>query len=300
MKQTQGKPTVVSASVTMFAYLQEKVGERKTKIEAYCDLLDKASAGFVSPFLKKNEQLLEACQCHVTITDLSESWHWHRATVRSFLEKLEEFGQLIMERLPKSYIITMPASADEGSSLFGSRESRFSRSANAVLSKWLVDEMSSEDAGKEIGRLVGEAKQRLAKSKPAEQSEDSGTNQTDDAKSSEQPEDTAEQENTDSIEREAYSLIVKATFCKAILSMDEKDFAPLYDFFENDLDNDWPSVIEASKTLSELVLNGSSSSLDFESKQAKARFQTLVEPFKAALAKSMAKSSGSKAEKPIV
>ena len=46
----------------MFAYLQEKVGERKTKIEAYCDLLDKASAGFVSPFLKKNEQQLEACQ----------------------------------------------------------------------------------------------------------------------------------------------------------------------------------------------------------------------------------------------
>ena len=300
MKQTQGKPTVVSASVTMFAYLQEKVGERKTKIEAYCDLWNKASAGFVSPFLKKNEQQLEACQCHVTITDLSESWHWHRATVRSFLEKLEEFGQLIMERLPKSYIITMPASADEGSSLFGSRESRFSRSANAVLSKWLVDEMSSEDAGKEIGRLVGEAKQRLAKAKPAEPSEDSGTDHSDDADPSEQSEGNAEQENTDSIEREAYSLIVKATFCKAILSMDEKDFAPLHDFFENDLGNDWPSVIEASKTLSELVLNGSSSSLDFESKQAKARFQTLVEPFKAALAKSMAKSSGSKAEKPIV
>ena len=282
----------------MFAYLQEKVGERKTRIEAYCELLDKATAGFVSPFLKKFEHKLEACQCHVTITDLSESWHWHRATVRSFLEKLEEFGQLTMERLPKSYIITMPASADEDSSLFGSKKSRFSRSANAVLSKWLADEMSSDDAGKEIGRLVGEAKQRLAKAKTAEQPKDNGT--TDDTETSEQCEGNAEQENTDSIEREAYSLIVKATFCKAILSMDENDFAPLYDFFENDLGNDWPSVIEASKTLSELVLNGSSSSLDFESKQAKVRFQILVEPFKAALAKSMAKSNCSKAEKPIV
>lgn len=53
MKNKQEKSVVVLAGAEMFDYLKEKVGERKTRTEAYSDLLDKSLAGFVSPFLKK-------------------------------------------------------------------------------------------------------------------------------------------------------------------------------------------------------------------------------------------------------
>ena len=293
MKQAQGKPTVVSASVTMFAYLQEKVGERKTKIEAYCDLWNKASVGFVSPFLRNNEQKLELSQCHITITDLAESWHWHRATVRSFLEHLEEFGQLTIERLPKSYIITMPKTTDEQTCPFGDPYYGIISGTKDVLTAWVADDTDDKGASNLIGKMFDETREEMLKDMGANMSTNTGT------ESEEGAEPTVYQEIA-RLRQNIFTLIVRYAFCKAVLSIEEDEAVPLYDFFEHDLDNDWPSVIEASKTLSELVLNGSSSSLDFESKQAKARFQTLVEPFKAVLAKSMTKSSGSKAEKPIV
>ena len=94
MKNKQEIPAVILADVKVFDYLKEKVGERKTRTEAYSDLLDKSLAGFISPFLRKQDYDLQPCQCHVTISDLATEWHWHRATVRSFLETLEAFGQL--------------------------------------------------------------------------------------------------------------------------------------------------------------------------------------------------------------
>ena len=50
-------------------------------------------------------------------------------------------------------------------------------------------------------------------------------------------------------------------------------------------------IVEACKTLSELVLGVPTSSLNFERKYAMVRFQTSVELFEAILAKSVAKGS---------
>lgn len=94
MKSNQEKPASILADIKVFDYLKEKTGDRKTKTEAYCDLLNKSLAGFVSPFLRKQDYGLRPCQCHVTVSDLAAEWHWHRATVRSFLDTLESFGQL--------------------------------------------------------------------------------------------------------------------------------------------------------------------------------------------------------------
>lgn len=55
MKTRQRITVPILADREVFDYLKEKVGERKTKTEAYCDLLDKALAGFVSPFLRNQE-----------------------------------------------------------------------------------------------------------------------------------------------------------------------------------------------------------------------------------------------------
>ena len=92
MRNRNEAPATILANTEVFDYLKEKVGERKTRTEAYCDLLDKSLAGFVSPFLRKQDYDLGPCQCHVTVSDLASEWHWHRATVRSFLDTLEAFG----------------------------------------------------------------------------------------------------------------------------------------------------------------------------------------------------------------
>ena len=107
MKNSQENTTFILADVKVFDFLKEKAGERKTKTEAYWDLLDRSMAGFVSPFVRKVERKLLSNQCHVTISDLAESWHWHRATVRTFLDALESFGLLERTKLKKSVIITM-------------------------------------------------------------------------------------------------------------------------------------------------------------------------------------------------
>ena len=107
MENSQENTTFILADVKVFDFLKEKAGDRKTKTEAYWDLLDRSMAGFVSPFVRKVERKLLPNQCHVTISDLAEFWHWHRATVRTFLDALESFGLLERTKLNKSVIITM-------------------------------------------------------------------------------------------------------------------------------------------------------------------------------------------------
>ena len=68
MKNKEEMTATISASIGLFDFLKEKVGERKTRTEAYCDLLDKSLAGFVSPFLRNQDFELRPRQCHVTVS----------------------------------------------------------------------------------------------------------------------------------------------------------------------------------------------------------------------------------------
>ena len=74
MKNKEKLTATISASTELFDFLKEKVGERKTRTEAYCDLLDKSQAGFISPFLRKQDFELGPSQCHVTVSDLASEW----------------------------------------------------------------------------------------------------------------------------------------------------------------------------------------------------------------------------------
>lgn len=74
MENSQENTTFILADVKVFDFLKEKAGDRKTKTEAYWDLLDRSMAGFVSPFVRKVERKLLPNQCHVTISDLAEFW----------------------------------------------------------------------------------------------------------------------------------------------------------------------------------------------------------------------------------
>ncbi len=285
MKQTQKEPTYISASAMMFDYLKEKVGERRTKIEAYCDLLDKATECFASPFVRNSDRKLVPGQCHVTITDLAEGWHWHRATVRSFLEHLEDFGQLTVEHLQKSIVINMPKTTAAEGCPIGNSYWHVVDNLKSILAKWVTGGMSDADTGSIIGHLFEETCDKMRHDAGPDMPESSGTKTAPNAEG-------LVQQNIDQLRLTIFTLIVRYAFCKAVLSFEEDEAAPLHYFFYRDLGCDFLSILEASKALSELVLNGSSSSLDHESKQVNERFQALVDPFKAALAKSMAKDSG--------
>ena len=68
MKNKQNIPVSIVADREVFDYLKEKGDDRKTRTEAYCDLLDKSLAGFVSPFLRKKAYVLQPNQCCLLYT----------------------------------------------------------------------------------------------------------------------------------------------------------------------------------------------------------------------------------------
>lgn len=135
MKENQIPQIAVSANASLFLYLKERIGDRKSKVEAYCDLLDKASKRFVSRFLRNKDYEIGTNQCHVTITDLAAEWHWHRATVRTYLERMEAFGLIQKITLPKSIVITIPESMSLSELKEGFTSLEYSESEAQILDK---------------------------------------------------------------------------------------------------------------------------------------------------------------------
>lgn len=134
------------SGASIFLYFKERTGDRKTKVEAYCNLLDKASKGFVSKFLQHHGYQLKPNQCHVTITDLAAEWQWHRATVRSFMDKIEGFGLISREVLPKSIVITIPyGNGQVPYSESGQDETSTVLSLLPDLTKWINGQELLED-----------------------------------------------------------------------------------------------------------------------------------------------------------
>lgn len=156
MKDKNRAANQVLADMMFFDYLKEKVGERKTKTGAYYDLLEKATAGFIAPFLKNHEYVLQADQCHVTISDLAVEWHWHRATVRAFLDKLEEMGYIRRTRFAKSVVITVTfapfSSGETTASYTGHTGSGLADDLDKALSEWINGNLSDEDMGEICGQ----------------------------------------------------------------------------------------------------------------------------------------------------
>lgn len=280
MKYNEIHRITVSADIGLFLYLQEKVCERKTKTEAYCNLLKKASENFVSPILKNRSQQLGAYQCHVTITDLSAEWHWHRSTVRSFLEKLEEYGQIEIVRLPKSFIITMPVSANCTDNIIGTPDFGFSSKLHEVLSDWITDGMSVTVAGERCIQLL--------KTEMACFSEMYKKEHPDDADGLKQARDAHFQ----SVKQHLLEQMAVATFKKVIRKhYSDKGTDAMTTFYANDLGYDSEALLEASQILAELLICGMSSSLVHETPQTKAQFEDLLESYKALLAQSVGHDS---------
>lgn len=273
MKHNNENTMTVSADIGLFMYLQEKVCERKTKTEAYCNLLKKSSENFVSPILKGRNQALGSHQCHVTITDLSIEWHWHRSTVRAFLEKLEEYRQIEIIRLPKSFIITMPVQGNREDSNIGNSKSDFIQRLHPILSEWVSDKCATREAGERCVQTLRDNTTAFAESLA-----DSCAN------NSEMSLKTDEHLNV--VKQHLLESMAIASLQKTICESNKNSDKAIAAFFENDLGGDGEAFLEASKVLAELLINGMSPALTSETPQTRAQFKNLLDSYKALLAQS--------------
>lgn len=275
MRNNQEQPAIILANADVFDYLKEKVGERKTRTEAYCDLLDKSLAGFVSPFLRKQDYDLQSYQCHVTISDLATEWHWHRATVRSFLETLEAFGQLKRIKLTKSIVITMPVQSGESAEPRNVQEtSDLAMQLRAALSDWVIGKVTSAEAGVTCGQLIRQAVTGMTEHNSV-QCPDSrfipasvhiGNKETD-------------------IRDTALACIAHAAMQRVLRKSRFDDGSPLVEFFRLDLGEEWAAFIEASKELAGLILDTEACEATVDMDEDKECLKSLRIPFLSLLAR---------------
>ena len=76
------------AERSLLEYLKPKQEDRFSKLEAFCDLLSRASNGASSCMCGDKKVDLLPGQFVATVSDLARTWQWQRATVRQFLEGL--------------------------------------------------------------------------------------------------------------------------------------------------------------------------------------------------------------------
>lgn len=275
MKNGNEKPVSILANVEVFDYLKEKVGERKTRTEAYADLLDKSLAGFVSPFLRKQDYELQPCQCHVTISDLASEWHWHRATVRSFLDTLEALGQLERTRLMKSVIITMPLRSGQAAGSHNVQETPgLADQLRAVLSDWVIGKAEIDDMGDECEQLVRQAMTEAGIPGICPKPDNfSSVNLA-----------ASDDERAVRICTTALGCIAHAAMQRALRKRRFDNGSEFFDHFRTNLDGDWTGIVEISRLLAKYILDpeAEDDNLDDDDKEI---FDALSRPFMALAAR---------------
>lgn len=146
--------TEIRSCMKLFDFLQERHGERYTKFEAYCYLLNKACVQYIpESFPKEGRPSLAEYQFITTKTELSEVWHWHRATVRSFLDKLFECGQLIREDHSKSIFCTMTALSSPEST-HDLQMQLFDNMASYTVSAWASGNADTPQTAKVCEQII--------------------------------------------------------------------------------------------------------------------------------------------------
>ena len=273
MKNNQKIPVSILADREVFEYLKEKGDERKTRTEAYCDLLDKSLAGFVSPFLRKKAYVLQPNQCHLTVSDLASEWHWHRATVRTFLDKLEDMGHIYRTRFAKSVVITMVFNktgiGNSTTTYNGQAEIRSADEFDAALSKWITGNLTDSQMGDICEQYYVSRLKEIADNSPVGGS----GSQT-----------SSKDKSTDELTRTLVQRIAVAGLKRAIRNSRFDNPTAFIDFFHFELGDDWSSLLAASKMTAKIILDGESKVTGASSDEIEI-LATLKEPFKALWAK---------------
>lgn len=89
----------------LLQFLRSKNIDRFSKLDAFCDLIDRMNGQKETKQEEKRTNVSPLCYGQFTgsISELAKYWHWHRATVRSFLDGLESLGVLKRELDGRDY-----------------------------------------------------------------------------------------------------------------------------------------------------------------------------------------------------
>ena len=239
----------MSERISLLEFLKERSGIRLSKLEAYLDLVDKASVQYIPKDLCKQEFSLSNGQFVITITELAEYWHWHRATVRTFIEQLEKMNQISVTRLTKSQIITIPMLAETPAiSPIDAALEEFRQKMRTVLDGWRSGKMSASACASECEQLYEDATEEAA---IILQKADNGNSIGKVPCGSNIPESVGH-----AFCMTALTAVCEATFHQVLGQETYNTLATsLLPFFYKDLGGDWLSFIEAAKAISELALD---------------------------------------------
>ncbi len=260
----------VHDEIAFLELLKERSGTRLSKIEAYLDLVNKASEQHIPKGLCKQEFTLQDNQFITTITLLADCWHWHRATVRTFIEQLEKMGKVVVTRLSKSQLIAVPLlCTTDAVSPLDKALADFRHEMREQLYEWANGTMTVSSCATLCEQLFDDAVNAFAEYRQAEKSGNkSGI--------------MSQEEYKQTLCRIAVTCICKATFHRV---MGAKEVVPesMVNFFNDDLVCDWASLLEAAKIIAELGIDGEAPSLEKEPSAIKAQFKALCRPFLAVI-----------------
>ena len=105
--------------MALLQFLRSKNTERFTKLDAFCYLIGKMSEQAKAHKGDSATDVSPLCHGSFTgsISELASDWHWHRATVRSFLDGLESLGVITRKLDGRDYTFTLRTHATQSKSL---------------------------------------------------------------------------------------------------------------------------------------------------------------------------------------
>ena len=278
MKHIQKENIKVSLSVGFLASLQDRHNERYSKHEAFCYLLDKACEHYMPKAVSKEvADELKGFQFITTKTQLAGDWHWHRATVRQFLEKLTEHGLINCKEFDTKYtIITMYGMEDGNVPIV--QDSLLEPFIRFTIDSWLNGSSTTEETAVVCGQIV---KGAVALS----QGKDATTLSSDKQL---QPDDIA----TCTIGRlvDSISLIGEEERSKHKLRN------AIFKFFTRVLNRDWLQLLLLIKELPDIASHGKAASVKLNTAEDMSLFQSLCSAYKACCPTSTVET----AAKPVV
>ena len=263
MKHIRKENIKVSLSVGFLASLQDRHNERYSKHEAFCYLLDKACEHYMPKAVSKEvADELKGFQFITTKTQLAGDWHWHRATVRQFLEKLTEHGLINCKEFDTKYtIITMYGMEDGNVPIV--QDSLLEPFIRFTIDSWLNGSSTTEETAVVCGQIV---KGAVALSQGKDATTISSDKQL-------QPDDIA----TCTIGRlvDSISLIGEEERSKHKLRN------AIFKFFTRVLNRDWLQLLLLIKELPDIASHGKAASVKLNTAENMSLFQSLCSAYKA-------------------
>ena len=278
MKHIPKENIKVSLSVGFLASLQDRHNERYSKHEAFCYLLDKACEHYMPKAVSKEvADELKDFQFITTKTQLAEDWHWHRATVRQFLEKLTEHGLIHCKEFETKYtIITMIGMKDGNVPTM--RNSILEPIIRFTMDSWFNGTSTTEETAVVCGQIVKGAV-ALSQGKDATSISSDKQLQSDDI---------------------ATCIIGRLVDCISHKSEEEQKELQLrnaiFKFFTHVLNRDWLQLLLLIKELPDITDCGNAASIKLKTAEDMSLFQSLCSAYKACCPTSTVET----AAKPVV